>query len=97
MLAGGVPAVLATPSNRMADTTVYRAHVGDILENAGASVLYCEDAVADLFAEEGDRELLNRKQKPHPRRPRVVDVLLLGELRWTWLCRFGTFSGTTCQ
>ena len=52
LLAGGVPAILATPSHRVADLDVYREHLGQILANAGARVLYCEDEVARLFAGE---------------------------------------------
>jgi acyl-CoA synthetase (AMP-forming)/AMP-acid ligase II len=75
MLAGGVPAVLATPSNRMADADVYRRHVGDILRNAGASVLYCEDAVADLFGEAAEADdVLGASRLMRPRDVIAPDV-----------------------
>ncbi len=52
MLAGAVPGLVATPSNRVADARVYTARVGGILANAGARVLLADDEVAALFAGE---------------------------------------------
>lgn len=52
MLAGAVPGLVATPSNRVADARVYTARVGAILANAGARVLLADDEVAALFAGE---------------------------------------------
>ncbi len=49
LLAGGVPAILATPSHRVANLDLYREHLGLILGNADAKVLYCEDEVARLL------------------------------------------------
>lgn len=52
MLAGGAPGLVATPSNRLADSRVYARRVGAILANAEAAVLYCEDEIAQSFREE---------------------------------------------
>ncbi len=49
MLAGGVPGLLATPSNRLADRTAYAARIGAIADNANARILYCEPEIATLF------------------------------------------------
>ncbi|MGH7821797.1 MAG: AMP-binding protein, partial [Candidatus Binatia bacterium] len=49
ILAGGVPGVLATPSHRLSDPLAYAAHVGRILDNAGARILYTGADVAKLF------------------------------------------------
>lgn len=57
MLAGGVPGLVATPSNRVADRRIYAIRVGAILRDAAAQVLYCDEALAPLFAGE-DRSLL---------------------------------------
>jgi acyl-CoA synthetase (AMP-forming)/AMP-acid ligase II len=53
MLAGGIPALLASPSNRLGDIRAYLQWVGRILENAAAHTLYCEEDVAVLFRAEG--------------------------------------------
>jgi acyl-CoA synthetase (AMP-forming)/AMP-acid ligase II len=52
LLAGGVPGMVATPSNRVADHAVYAARVGAILENAAAHSLYCTPEIAAIFAGE---------------------------------------------
>lgn len=52
MLAGGVPALIATPSNRLADQQVYAARVGAILANAQAFAVYGDDEVAALLRAE---------------------------------------------
>jgi acyl-CoA synthetase (AMP-forming)/AMP-acid ligase II len=49
LLAGGVPGLLATPSNRIADTTIYARRVGAIIVNARATVLYCDAEVAEVL------------------------------------------------
>jgi acyl-CoA synthetase (AMP-forming)/AMP-acid ligase II len=51
MLAGCVPGLLATPSNRVADPRVYAARVGAILENVDAGILLTDDEVAGLLHE----------------------------------------------
>jgi acyl-CoA synthetase (AMP-forming)/AMP-acid ligase II len=56
LLAGGVPGLVATPSNRVADHSVYAARVGAILANASAHSLYCSPEVAAIFA--GERRAL---------------------------------------
>jgi acyl-CoA synthetase (AMP-forming)/AMP-acid ligase II len=50
LLAGGVPGLAATPSNRVADHEVYAARVGAILANANAHSLYCTPEIAEIFA-----------------------------------------------
>ena len=49
MLAGGVPGLLATPSNRLADPHAYASRVGAILGDARARLLYCDASIAPLF------------------------------------------------
>jgi acyl-CoA synthetase (AMP-forming)/AMP-acid ligase II len=56
LLAGGVPGLVATPSNRVADHDVYAARVGAILANAAAHSLYCTPEIAAIFA--GERRAL---------------------------------------
>jgi acyl-CoA synthetase (AMP-forming)/AMP-acid ligase II len=56
LLAGGVPGLAATPSNRVADHDVYAARVGAILANAAAHSLYCTPEIAAVFA--GERRAL---------------------------------------
>lgn len=56
LLAGGVPGLVATPSNRVANHGVYASRVGAILANAAAHALYCDAGIADIFA--ARRELL---------------------------------------
>ena len=56
LLAGGVPGLVATPSNRVADPEVYAARVGAILANAAAHSLYCNPEIAAIFA--GERRAL---------------------------------------
>jgi len=53
MLAGCIPGLVATPSNRVADPRVYAGRVGAILENATARVLYTDDEVAGLMRNAG--------------------------------------------
>jgi len=50
MLAGGVPALLAPPSNRFAAEDVYRDRLTFLLEHSGARALVCDDEVAALVA-----------------------------------------------
>lgn len=56
LLAGAVPGLVATPSNRVADHDVYAERVGAILANASAHALYCDPDIAAIFA--ARRELL---------------------------------------
>jgi fatty-acyl-CoA synthase len=49
MLAGGVPALVATPSNRVSDHALYARKVGAILENARAHALYGDEESAAIF------------------------------------------------
>ena len=53
MLAGAVPALAATPTNRVADQTLYRGMIAGVLRNADARVVYCEPEVAVLLSEGG--------------------------------------------
>ena len=53
LLAGGVPGLVATPSNRVADPAVYGARVRAILDNAAPRVLYTTAEVAALLAGAG--------------------------------------------
>ena len=95
LLAGGVPAILATPSHRVANLDVYREHLRLILDNARAKVLYCEDEVASLFEGEaagatGGVSLLRPSQ--------VEPVSFLPETRVVAASDFGTIqysSGST--
>jgi acyl-CoA synthetase (AMP-forming)/AMP-acid ligase II len=57
MLAGGVPSLIAIPSNRVADEGVYAARVGAILANARAHVLYAAPDVAAIMRAAGDAML----------------------------------------
>jgi len=50
MLAGGVPTLLAPPSNRFAAEDVYRDRLGFLLGHSGARALVCDDEVAALVA-----------------------------------------------
>jgi acyl-CoA synthetase (AMP-forming)/AMP-acid ligase II len=49
MMAGGVPALAATPSNRVSDPRVYAALVRGIASSASARALFCDAEVARLF------------------------------------------------
>jgi fatty-acyl-CoA synthase len=53
LLAGGVPALVATPSNRVADAQVYAMRVRDILDNARPRVVCCEGDLAARLEEHG--------------------------------------------
>ncbi len=53
LLAGAVPALVAIPSNRVADPAVYAAHVRAILENATARAVYTTSDVARILHEAG--------------------------------------------
>ena len=53
LLAGAVPGLVATPSNRVADHDVYAGRVGAILANAAGQALYCSPEVGAIFR--GDR------------------------------------------
>jgi acyl-CoA synthetase (AMP-forming)/AMP-acid ligase II len=50
MRAGGVPGLIATPSNRVADRRVYAARVGAIVADATARLVICDAELAALFA-----------------------------------------------
>jgi acyl-CoA synthetase (AMP-forming)/AMP-acid ligase II len=53
MLAGGVPGLVATPSNRVADPRAYAARIGAILRNADARLLYCDEDIAAMVQPHG--------------------------------------------
>ncbi len=48
LLAGGVPALVATPLSRFAEGSRYRERLAAILRNAEAAILYCDAEVAEL-------------------------------------------------
>src|SRR5262249_32257523 len=48
MLAGGIPALVATPFHRYAGRQVYASMISAILRVAGADVLYAVDDAADI-------------------------------------------------
>jgi len=50
MLAGGVPALSAAPSNRISDHAVYRAFVAKVLGNAGARFVLGDDEVVEILS-----------------------------------------------
>ncbi len=56
LLAGGVPGLVASPTNRFADRSRYAARVTGILQNAKGRILYCEDQCLDLFHRAGAGE-----------------------------------------
>jgi len=71
MLAGGIPALAAIPSNRVSDHRVYLDLVASILRNAEARIVYCEDDVADVLGVGGPEllgpaTLLRRIAADHP-------------------------------
>ena len=85
MRAGGVPALLATPGNRIAERRTYLRHVGAILQNAQADVLYAAPEVAELLRGEdaalleGARilepsEIASYRQLPEPAGAPLPDV-----------------------
>ena len=49
MMAGGIPAVVATPSNRLVEPRAYTHLAGAILHNGPARVVYCEQEIEDLL------------------------------------------------
>lgn len=49
LLAGGAPALVATPLNRVADSSRYRERLAAILRNAEAAVLCCDAQVAEIY------------------------------------------------
>jgi acyl-CoA synthetase (AMP-forming)/AMP-acid ligase II len=86
LLAGAVPGLVATPSNRVADARVYARRVGAIMENARAAVLYCDAEVAgmlhaapDLFAAAGTAVVTPAEvaaaDHPPPIEPVTADAL----------------------
>lgn len=66
MLAGGIPGLIATPSNRVSDPRLYAARIGAIVTDADAQLLYCTEEVADLFRG-ADAALLGRAALITPR------------------------------
>ena len=61
MLAGGIPGLAATPSNRVAGHAVYGGRVGAILANAEAFALYCAPEIAPIFRGAGSALLAGAK------------------------------------
>src|SRR5438067_2399288 len=49
MRAGGIPGLVAPPSNRFADRHVYAAYLSALARQAEAHSLYCDAAVAEAF------------------------------------------------
>jgi len=58
LLAGGAPGLIATPSNRVADPSVYAERVGAILRDARAHTFYAAPEVAAIFGGEGAAHLV---------------------------------------
>ncbi|HLK12263.1 MAG TPA: AMP-binding protein [Candidatus Binatia bacterium] len=58
LLAGAVPGLVATPSHRVADASVYLARVGAVLENARAKAVLCLPDVAAVLGETAGRVLV---------------------------------------
>ena len=79
IMAGGTPALEASPSNRFADMGIYTRLLGEILGNADGQFLLTDDAIADLFEGEaaehlGDASLMRPADIPHvgePPQPRA--------------------------
>jgi acyl-CoA synthetase (AMP-forming)/AMP-acid ligase II len=69
MLAGGVPALAATPSNRVSDPRTYLRLIKTVLSNAQAKLVCCDDDVANLLENAdnnvlADTRLLRRREIP---------------------------------
>ena len=60
ILAGLVPGLVATPTNRVADRRLYARRVGALLANADAAVLYGDEEVAAIFRDLETAPLLGR-------------------------------------
>ena len=56
VLAGGVPAMLSTPSNRISDPRIFTSRVAHVVGNSAPHSLICQPDVAALF--EGETEAL---------------------------------------
>lgn len=52
LMAGGVPALLSTPSRRVSDPSVFRGRVGHVVSTARPHSLICKSPVAELLREE---------------------------------------------
>lgn len=57
MLAGGVPAVMAGPSNRISDHALYVRFLGRVLAKAGARFVLCDDELAAILRAAGSAAL----------------------------------------
>jgi len=53
LLAGGVPALASTPTQRVAAAEAYCELIGGILRDAGARLAYCDDGAAAVLAPDG--------------------------------------------
>jgi acyl-CoA synthetase (AMP-forming)/AMP-acid ligase II len=53
LLGGGIPGLVATPSNRLADWNAYAERVGAIARNAAPRLFYCDDQIAAPFRNSG--------------------------------------------
>ncbi len=51
LLAGGVPALASTPTQRAAEPATYRRLIGAILARGPARIAYCDDATATILSE----------------------------------------------
>jgi acyl-CoA synthetase (AMP-forming)/AMP-acid ligase II len=71
LLAGSRAALVAKPAHRVADPRVYARHVGAILANAEADILYCDEEVARLFRD--DATALGRARLVTPEAAGVDD------------------------
>lgn len=94
MLAGAVPALAATPSNRFSDHAAYAARIGAILANAEAQILYGDDEVAEIFRQ-------NPSALPHqtvvltPARQERVEALPIFDSRPDSIATVQYSSGST--
>ena len=95
MLAGGIPALLSTPSNRVADPDVFARRVAHVADNSKPHSLFCEPSVAKLFEGSrrkalGDTILLTPEDVApafQPREPVVCDGETIATIQYS--------SGTT--
>ena len=58
MLAGGIPAMLSTPSHRVSDPRIFTDRVAHVVANSSPHSVICRAEVAALF--EGERAALAR-------------------------------------
>ena len=95
MLGGGIPALAAVPSHRVAEATRYRGLIASVLGNAEARLVYCEeDVAAVLRSDEGDHLFGARILRPSdaPDDPACPDTVIV---RTDQVATIQYSSGTT--